>query len=287
MSDAFTIRPMRLEDLQRALDWAREEGWNPGVDDAAAFRIADPDGFLMGFLDDEPVAAISVVAYSTGFGFLGLYLCRPEHRGKGYGWRLWQAGLKRLDTVMPGGTVGLDGVVAQQDNYARTGFVRAHRNIRYGGVSMVDTPADPRLARIGQGFFATVRDYDRDVFRAPRTAFLKNWLAPDAGSRVGFALVEDGNLLGYGAIRACDEGFKIGPLFAEDETSADILFRALAGQVKGQTVYIDPPEPNEAACSLAERYDLSPVFETARMYRGANPDLPLDRIFGITTFELG
>jgi hypothetical protein len=32
---------------------------------------------------------------------------------------------------------------------------------------------------------------------------------------------------------------------------------------------------------------MTPMFETARMYRGRAPDLPLDRIFGITTFELG
>ena len=32
---------------------------------------------------------------------------------------------------------------------------------------------------------------------------------------------------------------------------------------------------------------LTPVFETARMYRGPAPALPLERIFGITTFELG
>jgi len=29
------------------------------------------------------------------------------------------------------------------------------------------------------------------------------------------------------------------------------------------------------------------VFETARMYRGAAPDLPVDRWFGVTSFELG
>jgi len=29
------------------------------------------------------------------------------------------------------------------------------------------------------------------------------------------------------------------------------------------------------------------VFETARMYTGAAPQLPLRRLFGVTTFELG
>ena len=32
---------------------------------------------------------------------------------------------------------------------------------------------------------------------------------------------------------------------------------------------------------------LAPVFETARMYTGAVPRLRLERVFGVTTFELG
>jgi hypothetical protein len=38
---------------------------------------------------------------------------------------------------------------------------------------------------------------------------------------------------------------------------------------------------------LAAQYGLAPVFETARMYCGPAPSLPLDQIYGITTFELG
>ena len=66
-----------------------------------------------------------------------------------------------------------------------------------------------------------------------------------------------------------------------------MLFRALAAGAKGAQVFLDCPEPNRAATDLAARYRLSPVFETARMYRGAAPALPLDRIYGITSFELG
>lgn len=65
------------------------------------------------------------------------------------------------------------------------------------------------------------------------------------------------------------------------------MFRTLAGQVKGQTIILDTPEPNAAALLMAEKYELSPEFETFRMYRGLAPDLPLDQLYGITTFELG
>ena len=82
-------------------------------------------------------------------------------------------------------------------------------------------------------------------------------------------------------------GFKIGPLFADNYEGADLLFRALAAGAKGAEVFLDCPEPNHPATGLATSHGLSPVFETARMYRGPAPALPLDRIYGISTFELG
>jgi hypothetical protein len=39
--------------------------------------------------------------------------------------------------------------------------------------------------------------------------------------------------------------------------------------------------------ALAQELGLTPVFETARMYTGAIPPLRLERVYGVTTFELG
>jgi hypothetical protein len=38
---------------------------------------------------------------------------------------------------------------------------------------------------------------------------------------------------------------------------------------------------------MAQEAGMAPVFETARMYAGPAPDLPLAQIYGITSFELG
>jgi hypothetical protein len=92
---------------------------------------------------------------------------------------------------------------------------------------------------------------------------------------------------GYATIRQCRTGYKIGPLFADDERIAERLFAALTGRHRGQPIFIDIPEVNRPAMALAERNGLGPVFETARMYRGEMPQLPLERTFGITTLELG
>ncbi len=275
------IRPVTRGELEVAIEWAAQEGWNPGLHDAGCFHAADPGGFLMAFLADEPIASISVVRYGEAFGFLGLYIVRPDMRGRGYGYRLWQAGMAHLD----GRTVGLDGVVAQQDNYRRSGFALAHRNVRFGGRVQVEPPRDARLTPIGADQRDAVISYDRAFFPAPRPAFLRCWLDP--GVRRALAVIEDGSIRGYGVMRACRTGFKLGPLFADTEEAADLLFRGLAAEAQDAPVFLDPPVPNAEACALAGCYGLAPVFETARMYRGPVPDLPLSRIFGITTFELG
>jgi GNAT superfamily N-acetyltransferase len=275
------IRSMTHAELDLAVEWAAQEGWNPGLADADCFHAADPEGFLMGFLGEEPVGCISVVRYGGHFGFLGFYIVRPEFRGRGYGYQLWQAGLQRLESR----TVGLDGVVAQQDNYRRSGFTLAHRNIRFGGRPRCDGPHDPRLTAISRALVEDLIRSDRAFFPAGRDRFLRCWLAPH--HRAGWALIESGAVQGYGVIRACRSGFKVGPLFASIPEGADLLFRALVGTAEGAEVFLDCPEPNGAAISLATRYGLRPVFETARMYRGPAPDLPLPKIYGITTFELG
>jgi len=281
--EAYDIRVMARADLDRALDWAASEGWNPGFDDARAFQAADPLGFFMGWREGEPAAAISVVAYDPGFAFLGLYLVQPEYRGRGFGLALWNEALKRR----PAKLVGLDGVVAQQANYARAGFRLAYRNIRFGGLAP-SAASSARVADLKPARtlpFDRLAAYDRRCFPAPRTAFLSLWLSPLAGAAI--AAERDGEILGFGAVRACQQGYKIGPLFADSEAIADEIFLALASRAGGETLFLDVPEPNAGAVRLAERYGMKPVFETARMYTGDAPAIDLARVFGVTTFELG
>ena len=64
-------------------------------------------------------------------------------------------------------------------------------------------------------------------------------------------------------------------------------WRAWARAPEGGAVFLDVPQPNAAAVALAEGCATAPMFETARMYKGA-PLLPdMRRTFGIGTFELG
>jgi ribosomal protein S18 acetylase RimI-like enzyme len=277
----FIVRTMNAEEVNLAIEWAAREGWNPGRHDAHCFRAADPDGFFIGELQGEPVGSISAVAYDAHFGFIGLYIVRPEFRGKGLGLRIWQHGIAYLGKR----NVGLDGVVAQQPNYRKSGFELAYRNIRFQGVAEADVTNHPSLLDAHQLPFDKLASYDQRFFPAPREAFLRVWIdQPDA---VALASVSEGHISGYGVLRRCREGRKIGPLFADDPQTAEAMFTALVAHCPGETVALDVPELNTAAIALAERHCLTSVFETARMYTKRAPDIPLARLYGVTSFELG
>ena len=97
----------------------------------------------------------------------------------------------------------------------------------------------------------------------------------------------DGDLRGFGVMRACVSGHKVAPLFADNEQVAERLFSRFKASVPGNPVYLDIPRPNIKALALAQRHAMKPVFETARMYTAGDPDIPLARVFGVTSFELG
>lgn len=277
----YTIRTMTRDEVDFAVEWAAAEGWNPGLHDAQCYYLADRNGFLVGVLDGDPVACISAVRYGD-FGFLGFYIVKPEHRGKGYGIKIWNAAMAYLD----GCNIGLDGVVEQQDNYRKSGFKLAYRNIRYEGVGSGEGTDSDDVVALAALPFEIVDAYERPFFPAPRSAFTKAWIEQPNAYALG--IVNDDGLTGYGIIRPCRNGWKIGPLFADDADKAETLFLALTSKVpEGDAIYLDTPEVNPAAVALAEKYGMKPMFETARMYTGTQPDLPLQRTFGVTSFEIG
>lgn len=281
----LTIRPLLRDEMSLALDWAAAEGWNPGLHDAVPFLAEDPEGFLVGLLDGEAVAIVSAVRYGNSFAFGGFYIVRPDCRGRGFGLQMRLAAMARL----AGRNVGLDGVLEQQENYRRYGFKFAHRNVRYAGKSAripVEPPAATSLISLTALPFEQLASYDRAFFPEPRLSFLNAWISQP--QTVALGLIDQGELRGYGVLRACREGDKIGPLFADTPALAEALFNALCGTLPaGTSIFLDVPECNAAAVALAQHHGMTQVFETARMYSGNAPDISLDRTYGITSYELG
>ncbi|GAX41359.1 N-acetyltransferase GCN5 [Tolypothrix sp. NIES-4075] len=286
MINALKIRQMTPKDVQLALNWAAAEGWNPGINDAIAFHATDPTGFLIGEVNNEPIACISAVCYDATFGFIGLYIVKNKWRQQGYGTQIWQAAWQQLNLRLEENkrSVALDAVVEREATYRKIGFTPAYRNISHvyettnshvptDVVPLVDVP------------LTEVIRYDAELFGVSRPQFLQPWINVQQGAAYG--VVEAGKLKGYGVIRPCHQGFKIGPLFADNREIAECLFEALTSHAALEPVFIDIPDANSAIASFTRRYNLQQSFTYIRMYCYRTLITDLNRIFGATTLSLG
>lgn len=277
--DQLVIRQARAEEMPFLVSLASEEGWNPGFEDGAAFYAADPRGFFIAEKEGEKIGCISAVTYGANYGFLGFYIIRAPYRHQGFGLKLWRQALEYLGDRC----VGLDGVVAQQENYKKSGFKFYYRNIRYEGIGGGLMPCS--VIPIDNIPFDAIVEYDSKVFGVNREPFLRQWL--HMSNAAALAIVEAGELLGYGVVRECLKGYKIGPLFANNIGIADELFKGLSATVGKASLFLDVPEINLDAVHLTKKRGMEKVFETARMYLKEPPLHRQASVFGVSSFELG
>lgn len=278
---SFIIKTATLDDIKTMFLWANLEGWNIGINDYLTFPVIDVNGFFIGLLKNEPIASLAAVRYSNQFGFIGLYIVKEGYRQNGYGIQIWQHGTKYLNNV---NIIGLDGVLAQQNNYKKFDFELAHRNVRYAGVSPLLKPSTT-MKPINSTELEKIIFFEKNLFPVNRSVFLKSWIHY---ATKAIAYIENNHVRGYGVIRECNDGYKIGPLFADNLMIANEIFLDLTYKLNNnEKIFLDVPEPNHAAVLLAENYNMEAIFETARMYKGINPQLDLTKIYGTTTFEVG
>ncbi len=273
------IEHATLRDMHFFLDSANAEGWNPGLYDASPFYYCDPNGFFIEKLDNKPIGCISAVAYNESYGFMGFYIVSPPYRHQGYGIKLWDQAIAYLGDRV----IGLDGVVAQQENYKKSGFQFHYNNLRFSGT--LEGKISHDLQSIDTIPFQTLLEFDSSIYGIQRAAFLQHWITmPNSHS---YAKMDGSKLLGYGTIRKCATGYKIGPLFANNQQIANEILLALATKSEGSELFFDVIQTNNDALDLTRKHHFSEVFETARMYKGIPPKQLSSKIFGVTTFELG
>ena len=274
---------MSANDARQVCDWARQEGWNPGLHDCEVAYSFDPKGFFGGFLDGKMIGSISAVNYQGKYGFLGLYIVTPEHRSRGYGLALWKHAKDYLINGVGVDCVGLNSVLANESLYEMSGFRTAYRINRY--MCIVSRSAQREFPPIEDSDFPHVASYDAGVFQINRTSFLRDFIFKTEAitARV---YVKD-RLGGFAVARPCFEGYKIGPLFANDLEIAARLAESLFADLSEKTVFIEVPEPNHEALRLVTEYGMSPSFPTVRMYTSREYQQDVRYVYSITSGTFG
>ena len=284
MYESLEFRKLTYEEFLLLINWAKDEGWNPGINDGTVFWETDPEGYYGVFFEDLMIGGGSIVSYDGAFGFMGFFIIHPKYRGNGIGEKLW---VKRrdllLDRLKSGASIGMDGVVAMQEFYKKGGFTIAFRDERYENTGK-EFLLSKNIKRFCENDFSEILKIDLECFGFSRKIFLKSWLHY---AQEVFLFEDENKIKGFSVLRKAQEGYKIGPLFAENKNIAEELYKACLNAVPEEKTYIDIPIINSEAVQMVKEFEATYVFECARMYYGAVPKMNIDKVFGITTFELG
>ena len=283
--EEITVQKITKTDLGTLMSWASNEGWNPGKYDIDVFWNTDPDGFYGCFINGELIAGGAVISYAEEFGFMGLFIVHSQYRNCGIGNKLWHARKKLLiSRLKENASIGMDGILAMQPYYQKGGFEIAFRDERFEFLGKAYNYSDCVSAIVSEDF-ADIMKFDSLFFGFKRTQFLKQWLTMPESKAIKYTVSNEIN--GYAVIRKAEKGYRIGPLFAQNDTIAEELLKYCLNYASENSVHLDIPTVNENAKNLVKKYEGKYVFECARMYHGLAPNYPIHHIYGITSFELG
>ena len=218
----FAIKPMA------------KEGWRPGLKDAELFLACDPTAAFVGELNGKPIATVRISKYGDSFAFIGAYLVDKAYRGKGYGLKIFNAA---VSSVKPTSNIGLYALLHLEKMYERSGFRSHFHAARYDFHLPTTIACFPEILEKISVEVKAIEDvelenifrYDTHVFGFERSAFLSRLLR--AEGTLGYVAVNnDGLTVGYISARPTflqEEGYLIGPLFADSKAIAERLLKAL------------------------------------------------------------
>lgn len=283
--DEIKIQHITKKDLRTLVEWASKEGWNPGKYDVDVFWNTDPEGFYGCKVDDELIAGGAIISYGGEFGFMGLFIVKNQYRSNGIGNKLWHKRKNMLiSRLKENASIGMDGILAMQSYYQKGGFEISFRDERYEIIGKEYT-CSQNVSTIASVDLKQIIEFDKIHFGFQRTLFLEQWLMMPESKAIKYT--HNNAVVGYAVIRKAEQGYRIGPLFAYDETIAEELLKSCLNFAGEVPVYLDIPTVNMSALNLVKKYNGKYIFECARMYHGTSPTYLINNIYGITSFELG
>lgn len=258
----FRVGLLSVDDVERAVALSSGVGWNQTPEDWARMLALAPEGVFGAFDAERLVATSSLVAYGDALAWIGMMIVDTAYRRRGLGTRLLDAALSAAP-VATTGLVGLDATELGEPLYRQRGFVAVEPIDRWGGTlsrsrspSGSDVPAVGRRAddvgvdevgaiavraaeirAVEPSDAASLAAWDAHRTGIPRTALIMQLLrAPHAH---GWLAQRSGQLVGYAVVRPGRTHRHLGPLVADDATTASALLAAVADGLAGEPVFAD------------------------------------------------
>lgn len=254
---------MTRDDIPTAIRLIDSAGWNQTVADWERLLAATPDGCFAAEWEGRVVGTAATIIYEARFGWIGMVIVDPQHRGKSIGSTLLERAIGYLDSCgVP--TIKLDATPAGRPLYEQFGFLSEYAIERWMLKRSVAGPS-------GETDSAAIEDalqLDREAFGADRSALLRSL----SGAAPAFTLIarRDGAVVGYTFGRSGSRADHRGPWMARDKRVAATLLDEFLHRSVRDLVFVDCVRPNPWAVQLVKARGFELSRPLTRMFRGTN-----------------
>lgn len=286
----LTMLQMSYEDFKIVRNWCVDENWDLGLYDFNIYYNIDPYAHIIFFDDKKLVGSISITKYDDDLFSLGPFIISKEYRGKGYSKAIWNKAIMSRMANYPKASILLYSVIKQVNLYKQHGFKSQYKNIRWNLRRQKHLTITNKCDPLTSELISKICKYDREIFSASREKILLTALRyPDIK---GLFFQDDNIIKGYGLIRPCISGFRVGPLLADNLEVARCILVELLEYSGSKNVIIDIPDTNEDGQALMIEFNANrdEQFDTIAMLKSGSfikykPDMRKN--YGIFSLEIG
>lgn len=269
--NSVAIRPLTAADLAPVLRLSASASWNQNQADwHTMLRLGQ--GWGIDAIDDsgyeQLAASIVVLPYGGHFAWMSMVLVLPEFQRRGYAQRMLRFALAHLRAQ--GRAAVLDATPAGRAVYVQEGFRDTWGFARYrreATAAWVEPrPTGPVTRALLDSDWPAIDELDSPAFGASRLPLLRSLAERlPAAARV---VDQGGRLRGFVLGRDGREAHQIGPLLADDDTTAmSLLHGALVG-LPG-AVYVDLLDRRRQLLPWLEQQGFAIQRPFTRMVHGA------------------
>ncbi|MBX9704429.1 MAG: GNAT family N-acetyltransferase, partial [Silvanigrellaceae bacterium] len=217
---------------------------------------------------------------------LGPFIVKKEYRNQGYGTQIWQSAMA---LIQDNPTIILHAVPLQIPRYQKQGFESQYINQGWTLRNTLSREKEPftEAQSITPEWLPAVIHYDKTIFGASRKKLLTEVLKLSCVHSV--LLDNEGQVTGFGLIRPCRDGYRVGPLFADTPEQAKQIFSYLIKMVDEDKIIVDIPQKNPFSNLFVEYFGLKAISEgeTNAMLKGENIEQNFDKNYGVFSLEIG
>jgi GNAT superfamily N-acetyltransferase len=282
---------MQPADFMEINQWCIDEGWNIGLHDSEIYYKIDPIGHHI-VKANESIASLSLIKHSSTFFTLGPFIVHKSYRGQGVGETLWNVALSRMNQEHPDAHIALYSVSEQVERYKKAGFVPVLNIQRWyiNSNQLIYPSMSDKCTLITNKLIPSVSEYYQNHYVTNRELLFKNLLLKPETN--GLVFMDDNVIKGFGFIRPCVRGFRIGALVADTSEIAQTLIAGLLVFAQSAPVFIDVPgsNPHGINCMNAFHAVRAPQEDTIMMIKGTGYSSYLkqrEQHYGLFSLEIG